>query len=60
MCFLFRFRQILKGVDFCHSKRILHLDLKPQNIVLVRPWGADAAAAAATAAASTASTTTNK
>eukprot|EP00093_Oithona_nana_P002192 02192.XXX_5641_3515_1 [CDS] Oithona nana genome sequencing. len=27
-------RQILKGVDFIHSKRILHLDLKPQNIVL--------------------------
>jgi len=27
-------RQILRGVDFIHSKRILHLDLKPQNIVL--------------------------
>ncbi len=31
-------RQILKGVDFIHTKRILHLDLKPQNIVLVQPW----------------------
>ena len=27
-------RQILKGVDFIHTKRIIHLDLKPQNIVL--------------------------
>ena len=27
-------RQILRGVDFIHSRRILHLDLKPQNIVL--------------------------
>jgi len=27
-------RQIVKGIDFIHSKRIIHLDLKPQNIVL--------------------------
>lgn len=31
------FRQILKGVEFIHTKRIIHLDLKPQNIVLVSP-----------------------
>ena len=24
----------LTGIDFIHSKRIIHLDLKPQNIVL--------------------------
>jgi serine/threonine protein kinase len=24
----------LAGIDFIHSKRIIHLDLKPQNIVL--------------------------
>jgi len=29
-------RQILDGIDFIHSKRIIHLDLKPQNIVLCR------------------------
>ena len=29
-------RQILKAVDFIHSRRIIHLDLKPQNIVLCR------------------------
>ena len=27
-------RQILLGVEFIHNKRIIHLDLKPQNIVL--------------------------
>lgn len=28
-------RQILKGVEFVHKSKILHLDLKPQNIVFV-------------------------
>ena len=31
------FRQILKGVEYIHSKKILHLDLKPQNVVLISP-----------------------
>jgi len=31
------FRQILRGIEFIHSKSILHLDLKPQNVVLVSP-----------------------
>jgi hypothetical protein len=37
------FRQILRGVEFMHSKRIIHLDLKPQNIVMVLPHEATAA-----------------
>ena len=36
------FRQILRGIDFIHSKRILHLDLKPQNVVLISPLPANA------------------
>ena len=28
-------RQILRAVEFLHNRRIIHLDLKPQNIVLV-------------------------
>ncbi|CAL6046233.1 Kinase [Hexamita inflata] len=28
------FRQLLVGVDFCHCHRVLHRDLKPQNILI--------------------------
>lgn len=27
-------KQILKAIEFCHSKKIVHSDLKPQNILL--------------------------
>jgi serine/threonine protein kinase len=26
--------QILRGLDYCHNKNILHRDLKPQNILI--------------------------
>ncbi|XP_052398079.1 myosin light chain kinase, smooth muscle isoform X1 [Carassius gibelio] len=32
-------RQILEGVQYIHSKRIVHLDLKPENIVCVNSAG---------------------
>lgn len=32
-------RQILEGVQYMHRKRIIHLDLKPENIVCVNSTG---------------------
>ncbi|KAG5457617.1 MAG: kinase-like domain-containing protein [Olpidium bornovanus] len=29
-------RQIVDGIYFCHSHRILHRDLKPQNLLIDR------------------------
>ena len=26
--------QILQGITFCHSRRVLHRDLKPQNLLI--------------------------
>ena len=34
-------RQICEGVSYLHQNRIVHLDLKPENIVLVRENSTD-------------------
>ena len=31
-------RQILEALDFIHERNIAHLDIKPQNIVLMGPY----------------------
>ena len=28
--------QLLKGLGFCHSRNVLHRDLKPQNLLINR------------------------
>jgi serine/threonine protein kinase len=28
--------QLLKGIAFCHAHRVLHRDLKPQNLLIDR------------------------
>lgn len=27
-------KQILQGIAFCHSRKVLHRDMKPQNILI--------------------------
>lgn len=29
-------QQLIKGIAFCHSHRVLHRDLKPQNLLIDR------------------------
>lgn len=33
----FYFQEILKALEFCHSKGIMHRDIKPQNIIIDHP-----------------------
>tara|TARA_B110000008_G_scaffold275677_1_gene313583 strand:- start:2029 stop:3423 length:1395 start_codon:yes stop_codon:yes gene_type:complete len=30
--------EILSAIEYCHARRIAHLDLKPENIILASPW----------------------
>jgi serine/threonine protein kinase len=34
-------RQVLEGIDFLHSNKVLHRDLKPQNILMAKHPGGD-------------------
>lgn len=27
-------KQILNGISYCHSRKVLHRDMKPQNILI--------------------------
>jgi len=33
-CVLFFFEQILRGLNFAHSKKVMHQDLKPANVLV--------------------------
>jgi len=30
-------RQVIKCVEFCHNKRIMHRDIKPDNLMMKKP-----------------------
>ena len=31
-------RQLLSGIAYCHAHRVLHRDLKPQNLLIDNRW----------------------